>query len=347
MTACWYRPKMSWGVDGEAAMKNDSSCEWPGTYMSFVQEMRESGVPSGSVPPRQVVESTSLEYPESLPLSFSRGVLFGTLGFVSMGFLYGTSKGVSISGIDVLERHLPGSRKIFASREDMKEKPPVITVSNHVSVLDEPVMMSVLSGPGRLLRPSTMRWTLCAQEITHVNDAFASFFGLAKGLPILRGASLYQVGMKVFADKLFLKNSWLHIFPEGRCWEPPKYKIGGDHPHLRRGVGALVAAAETTPVIIPVVHRGMEKVKPRDERGKSGALRFPERITIKVGEPVDVSDLLAAHPDRYRNVKGAEGYEGWAQPRAARDLELYNAITKRIEVALRKLEKEIDEEERE
>ena len=261
-----------------------------------------------------------------------------------MAFLYGTSSSITIKGMEVLERHLPGSRKVFASSEEMKEVPPVITVSNHISVLDEPLMMSLIAGPGRLLRPSTMRWTLCAQEITHVNPAFASFFGLAKGLPILRGAGLKQVGMKVFADKLSLPNSWLHIFPEGRCWQPPEYDIGGSHAYLRRGVGALVASAQTTPVIIPIVHWGMEKVKPRDATGKSGALHFPDRVVVKVGEPVDVTDLLEQYPNRYRNVAGVNGYASWAEKRSAADLELYEKITKRIESKLRQLESELKAE---
>ena len=51
-------------------MENKSRQEWPGTYEAFVQAMRDGSVPSGSVPPAEVVASTSLEYPEPAHLAF-------------------------------------------------------------------------------------------------------------------------------------------------------------------------------------------------------------------------------------------------------------------------------------
>ena len=56
----------------------------------------------------------------------------------------------------------------------------LITVSNHVASLDDPLLTSALVPAGALLRPQALRWTLCATDRCFTSKAATAFFRAAK-----------------------------------------------------------------------------------------------------------------------------------------------------------------------
>ncbi len=64
-----------------------------------------------------------------------------------------------------------------------------------------------------------------------------------------RGAGVHQLGMRVAGARL-AAGDWVHVFPEGTR------SRGTRMGPCRRGVGALVAACEQPPLVVPFVHSG-------------------------------------------------------------------------------------------
>jgi len=63
----------------------------------------------------------------------------------------------------------------------VKSRPPgtpLVTVSNHVSTLDDPLMWGMRGLP--LADPKLCRWTLAADDICFTNPAFSYFFRLGR-----------------------------------------------------------------------------------------------------------------------------------------------------------------------
>ena len=56
----------------------------------------------------------------------------------------------------------------------------LITVSNHVAALDDPLLTAALVPAGALLQPSALRWTLCATDRCFTSRAATTFFRAAK-----------------------------------------------------------------------------------------------------------------------------------------------------------------------
>lgn len=184
-------------------------------------------------------------------------------------------------------------------------RPPgqaLLTVSNHASALDDPLVVSALLPPGLEADPRRLRWTLCATDRCFTNPAAAAFFRAGKVLPVERGAGLAQPGMRV-AEALLGRGDWVHVFPEGT-----RSKDGRVRP-ARKGVGRLAVAAARAaatsgappPLLLPFAHTGMLGVTP------PGAVipRPGGVVRIAVGEPISVADVEAAHA-----AAGAPGGEG-------------------------------------
>ncbi|KAF7532087.1 hypothetical protein G7054_g8279 [Neopestalotiopsis clavispora] len=98
----------------------------------------------------------------SLPWRASASMITGLTGMISRGFLYGFNK-VETTG---LQRFL----QILDEREDVdKRERGLLTVCNHVSVIDDPVLWGVL--PARyLFNPPNLRWGLGAHDICFKNN---------------------------------------------------------------------------------------------------------------------------------------------------------------------------------
>ncbi|XP_052622790.1 N-acylphosphatidylethanolamine synthase isoform X2 [Lactuca sativa] len=77
---------------------------------------------------------------------------------------------------------------------------PLITVSNHMSTLDDPVMWGFKGFP--TCNADLQRWVLAAEDICFKNPVLSYFFRLGKCIPITRGGGIYQEHMNEALDRL-------------------------------------------------------------------------------------------------------------------------------------------------
>ena len=145
---------------------------------------------------------------------------------------------------------------------------PLITISNHTSCVDDPVLMGSLPWP-RLLRTTTsgsMRWTPGSKRICYSNPLLGYFFGMGQVIPVSWGEGVFQEGMRIAQERLD-RGDWVHIFPEGRV-----NQTGRIWP-FKWGVGQLVL--ETTrrhgvgPILLLLVHSGTRREDEEEGRGRA------------------------------------------------------------------------------
>lgn len=158
---------------------------------------------------------------------------------------------------------------------------PLLTVSNHMSTLDDPLLWGFKGFPS--LDANLARWVLAAEDICFKNSVLTYFFRLGKCIPITRGAGIYQEYMNE-ALQCLNNGAWLHTFPEG--------KVSQEDAPIRRlkwGTASLIVRAHVTPIVLPMVHSGFEEVMPEkfflDRRPP-----FPlcnKKIKIMIGKPLE------------------------------------------------------------
>jgi monolysocardiolipin acyltransferase len=152
----------------------------------------------------------------------------------------------------------------------------LLTVSNHVSLFDDPLVIA------NLVRGSydQVRW-VGADALNFFGSAPKSWlFTAGKSVPIIRGMGVNQPGMRFLRDRL-LAGDWVHMFPEGGRTRDPEAKMAA---HCRPGSGWLIA--ESRPIVLPFYHYGIHKVLPvggvRPRTGKTIRARF--------GQPIDCDE---------------------------------------------------------
>ncbi|KAL4197994.1 hypothetical protein AMTRI_Chr03g137990 [Amborella trichopoda] len=158
---------------------------------------------------------------------------------------------------------------------------PLITVSNHMSTLDDPFMWGFKGFPS--MDANIGRWVLAAEDICFKSTLMSYFFRLGKCIPITRGGGIYQEHMNEALDRL-IEGEWLHTFPEG--------KVCQDYGPIRRlkwGAASLIVRAPVTPIVLPIVHCGFEKVMPEKYFfGRRPLIPLCNKdINIIVGEPIE------------------------------------------------------------
>lgn len=167
---------------------------------------------------------------------------------------------------------------------------PLITVLNHASTVDDPLIWAaVLPFWQTLLHLPRARWSLGAEELTFTNPLTSWFFGNGRVIGIRRGEGIWQRGMNVAVD-LLRKGHWISIFPEGRV-----AANSAQLERLRWGIGRLIMESNPKPLIVPIIHRGFELLKPVDTNG----FNLGHSIDIWCGPVIDMS----LHYDRI--VEGA------------------------------------------
>lgn len=193
----------------------------------------------------------------------------------------------------------------------------LITVSNHVSAVDDPGLPAALtSWRTTALEPERVRWTMCATDRCYKHPITGPLLSYGKTIPIQRGKGLWQAFMDDAVD-LLNEGEWLHVFPEGR-----RTRDGSMLP-LRPGVGRLIADSRTQPLVVPIYHRGMEQIM---GVGGYNPVQPGNHVSIRCGPPMHFHDLMEVHrPD---GIRGSDESEK----------ELYKAITARIEQELHRLE---------
>ncbi|KAI5362157.1 Putative phospholipid/glycerol acyltransferase [Septoria linicola] len=119
-------------------------------------------------------------YQPSLPWRITSSATLGTVGFLCRSFLFALNR-TEVHGLD---RFLT----ILDEREDEQERTRgLVTVSNHVSVLDDPLIWGVL--PHRYFwKPNNMRWSMGSYDICFTNGFLSAFFSYGNTLPTHRSA---------------------------------------------------------------------------------------------------------------------------------------------------------------
>ncbi|WOL00433.1 hypothetical protein Cni_G09146 [Canna indica] len=211
-----------------------------------------------------------------------------------------------------------GAEKLRHALEQRPEGKPLLTVSNHVAAIDDPLVIASLLPPSVMLNAHDLRWTLCATDRCFRNPMMSAFFRCLKVLPVSRGDGIYQKGMDSALSKLN-NGGWVHIFPEGSRSRDGGRTIGS----AKRGVGRLVVDADTTPIIIPFVHTGMQEIMPIGTHFP----RIGKKVTVVIGDPICLDDLLIDKDDPQHVSTGI----------------LYDAVSSRIGHQLHDLKIQVDQ----
>ncbi|XP_054825531.1 N-acylphosphatidylethanolamine synthase isoform X2 [Prosopis cineraria] len=129
---------------------------------------------------------------------------------------------------------------------------PLITVSNHMSTLDDPLMWGFKGFP--TFDANLGRWVLAAEDICFRNAFYSYICRLGKCIPITRGGGIYQEHMNEALERLN-HGDWLHTFPEGKV-------VQDDAPirRLKWGTASLIVRASLSPIVLPIVHHGFQKM---------------------------------------------------------------------------------------
>ena len=103
-----------------------------------------------------------------------------------------------------------GQENLYKALEGRPKDTPLITVTNHHSCMDEPLIWGCLKNK-HLTNNSLMRWALAAHDICFSNKFHALFFAFGKSIPIVRGDGPNQVlSLLLFLKKKrFKKLAWI------------------------------------------------------------------------------------------------------------------------------------------
>lgn len=97
-------------------------------------------------------------------------------------------------------------------------KNPLITICNHSSCLDDPLVLSSLMPWSWNFNSARHRFAGAAHNICFTNQLHSLFFSLGKSIPIHRGAGIYQPSVNYLLE-LIRSNHFLHVFPQGKVIE--------------------------------------------------------------------------------------------------------------------------------
>ncbi|CAA0831485.1 Phospholipid/glycerol acyltransferase family protein [Striga hermonthica] len=274
-------------------------------WLDRFSEFRHGSLPSASTFYRKKVSKDIDAEDDSVLTRMLQAVAVPVIGNVCHVFMHGLNR-IQIFGAEKLEHallHRP-------------ENKPLLTVSNHVAAMDDPLVIASLLPRSMLLDAKGLRWTLCASDRCFKNPVTSAFFKYVKVLPVSRGEGIYQKGMDLAISKLN-RGGWVHIFPEGSRSRDGGKTMGA----AKRGIGRLVLDADNVPIVVPFVHTGMQEVMP------VGA-KFPrvgKTVTILVGDPIGFDDLINEEPQK--NISRGK---------------LYDAVSARIGNRLQKLKLQVE-----
>ncbi|OIV93815.1 hypothetical protein TanjilG_03778 [Lupinus angustifolius] len=213
---------------------------------------------------------------------------------------------------------------------------PLITVSNHMSTLDDPFLWGFKGFP--IFDAKLARWVLAAEDICFRNDFYSYIFRVGKCIPITRGGGIYQEHMNEALERLN-NGEWLHTFPEGKVYQD-------DTPirRLKWGTASLIVRAPVTPIVLPIVHHGFQEVMPEKFMfGRRPLLPLcNKKIDIIIGDPIEF-DLPKMKQMAISNSHNGPTFPTMGWPSTCDGLDeaaqrcLYTEISDQIRSALERL----------
>ncbi|KAM4055385.1 acyltransferase domain-containing protein [Hirsutella rhossiliensis] len=248
-----------------------------------------------------------------LPWRLASMAVMGTVGTLSRCFLYGFNH-VEVTGLN----HLLGA---LDRRRTWGPERGLLTVCNHVGVLDDPLMWGILP-----LRYTTdlanLRWGLGAHDICFKNRFSSTFFSLGQVLPTRRLwhsplGGLYQPTMaqaisilsgpakgSTLPGRFFStdgsdsfpapaaytarRHAWVHVFPEACCHQSPDSSLR----YFKWGISRLILESDPAPVFIPMFIHGTQAIMPEDRGWPRWLPRVGNRVEVVIGEPKHVDSLF-------------------------------------------------------
>ncbi|KAI8372038.1 acyltransferase-domain-containing protein [Choanephora cucurbitarum] len=194
--------------------------------------------------PKSILKRFTVPEPkrDGIAWNLMSSLVIGTAGLASKGFMQCSQ--LKVHGLEEFRNIL----------EDPDRKKGIITVSNHESVLDDPLLWGVLPAK-TLFSIHKMRWVLGAADICYTSIFRSYFFALGQTIPTIRGGGIYQPGVDFAIDKIN-HQGWIHIYPEAKVVQENKMI------RFKWGVGRILMDADHEPIVIPIWHRGMHLAKP-------------------------------------------------------------------------------------
>ncbi|KAF5393658.1 hypothetical protein D9757_000297 [Collybiopsis confluens] len=253
-------------------------------------------------------------------------VTVSAIGLTCKAFLNSGLCKISVNGLHNLVQALEGDERNHGRG--------IVTVSNHISTLDDPVTWGVLPTKYYLRSSRFTRWTLGASDIMFTNPVFATFFRYGQVLETFRGKGIYQPAVGTAIEKLN-RGDWIHLFGEGKVNQPNAYHMD-EHgaarlPRFKWGVGRILSATAEPPIIIPMWITGFDKLMPE---GRVFPFKyFPRigaRLSITFGDPLP-SDKIRSIQDRILSQRRPE------QTQIEIDATIRTEITSAVHEAIFKL----------
>jgi len=170
--------------------------------------------------------------------------------------------------------------KIFGKGHLLAAKPPFLFCSNHVSIMDDAFVGSLVFMPRVLWDFKFIPYHLPEKKNFFKGPFFSWLMLAAKCVPITRGEGVFQPGIEKVI-RLLKRGSVAYVYPEGtrtRTGEIGRGKIG---------VGRLVR--ETGVRVVPCYHAGLDQVLPIGHK----IPRFGKRVKIWIGEALDFDSYMS------------------------------------------------------
>ncbi|KAI0437661.1 acyltransferase [Xylaria telfairii] len=297
----------------------------------------------------------------SPPRHMTSSLVMGLTASLSRVFLYGLNS-VEITG---LQRFLD----ILDKRKDVDGRQKgLLTVSNHISVIDDPLMWGVLPF-GYAFNASNHRWGLGAHDICFKNDLLTAFFSAGQVLPTHRLQHSPHGGpfqptvsqaIRLLSSQPFVKAgpvggpmtnevtipgfppidarnrySWVHVFPEACVHQHSNMFMR----YFKWGVSRMILESEPMPDMLPIFIDGTHRVMAEDRGWPRFLPRFGVKFRVAFGEPIDTEKTFGDLRAQWRELARQEESK-MAAPRVLGELpnELKygeKAVKLRIEVARR------------
>ncbi|KAI0906752.1 acyltransferase [Ustulina deusta] len=260
----------------------------------------------------------------SLPRRVTSSLIMGLTASLSRVFIYGLNS-VEVTG---LQRFLD----MLDKRKDVNRRQRgLLTVCNHASVSDDPIMWGVLPF-GHAFNPSNHRWSLGAQDICFKNGLLGAFFSAGQVLPTHRlqyspHGGLFQPTVtqairllsaqpflkpppssKAMADEVDIpglspvyaenRHSWVHVFPEACVHQHPKMFMR----YFKWGVSRMILESEPMPDVLPIFVDGTQHMMPENRGWPRFLPRFGVKLRVAFGEPVDAEKIFGDLRARWQEL---------------------------------------------